>query len=80
MPSWVRSTCGCAVPWPLRDDQLGPRSRRRGWWTRYKDVFTCSYVALESETASIRSTAIWSRVPANLVVRAGGHHRDGSMV
>jgi transcriptional regulator with XRE-family HTH domain len=33
---------------------LGRESRRRGWWTRYKDVFTGSYVALESEAASIR--------------------------
>jgi transcriptional regulator with XRE-family HTH domain len=36
---------------------LGRESRRRGWWTRYKDVFTGSYVALESEAASIRINA-----------------------
>jgi len=37
--------------------QLGRESRRRGWWNRYKDVFTGSYVALESEAASIRINA-----------------------
>jgi transcriptional regulator with XRE-family HTH domain len=34
--------------------QLGRDSRRRGWWTTYKDVFTGSYVGLESESASIQ--------------------------
>jgi len=33
---------------------LGRDSRRRGWWTTYKDVFTGSYVGLESEAARIR--------------------------
>jgi hypothetical protein len=33
---------------------LGRDSRRRGWWTTYKDVFTGSYVGLESEAASIQ--------------------------
>jgi hypothetical protein len=44
---------------PNRDAliQFGRESRRRGWWTRYKDVFTGSYVALESEAASIRINA-----------------------
>jgi transcriptional regulator with XRE-family HTH domain len=32
---------------------LGRDSRRRGWWTTYKDVFTGSYVGLESEAAKI---------------------------
>jgi transcriptional regulator with XRE-family HTH domain len=32
---------------------LGRDSRRRGWWTTYKDVFTGSYVGLESEAATI---------------------------
>jgi transcriptional regulator with XRE-family HTH domain len=32
---------------------LGRDSRRRGWWTTYKDVFTGSYVGLESEAARI---------------------------
>jgi transcriptional regulator with XRE-family HTH domain len=36
---------------------LGRESRRRGWWTRYKDVFTGSYIGLESEAASIRVNA-----------------------
>lgn len=36
---------------------LGREARRRGWWTRYKDVFTGSYVALESEAATIRINA-----------------------
>jgi transcriptional regulator with XRE-family HTH domain len=33
---------------------LGRDSRRRGWWTTYKDVFTGSFVGLESEAASIQ--------------------------
>jgi transcriptional regulator with XRE-family HTH domain len=33
---------------------LGRDSRRRGWWTTYKDVFTGSYVGLESEAAKIQ--------------------------
>src|ERR1039457_507874 len=33
---------------------LGRDSRRRGWWTTYKDVFTGSYVGLESEAARIQ--------------------------
>jgi transcriptional regulator with XRE-family HTH domain len=37
--------------------RLGRESRRRGWWTSYKDVFTGSYVGLESEAASIRGNA-----------------------
>lgn len=41
---------------PSRDAmiRLGRDSRRRGWWTSYKDVFTGSYVGLESEAATIR--------------------------
>ncbi|MGI8445794.1 MAG: Scr1 family TA system antitoxin-like transcriptional regulator, partial [Streptosporangiaceae bacterium] len=33
---------------------LGRDSRRRGWWTNYRDVFTGSYVGLESEAATIQ--------------------------
>jgi hypothetical protein len=33
---------------------LGRDSRRRGWWTTYKDVFTGSYVGLESDAAVIQ--------------------------
>jgi transcriptional regulator with XRE-family HTH domain len=36
---------------------LGRDSRRRGWWTSYKDVFTGSYVGLESEAARIQSAS-----------------------
>jgi transcriptional regulator with XRE-family HTH domain len=44
---------------PQRDAliQLGRESRRRGWWTGYKDVFTGSYVGLESEASEIRRNA-----------------------
>lgn len=44
---------------PQRDAliQLGRESRRRGWWTRYKDVFTGSYVGLESEASDIQRNA-----------------------
>jgi len=44
---------------PERDAliRLGRESRRRGWWTSYKDVFTGSYVGLEFEAASIRVNA-----------------------
>jgi transcriptional regulator with XRE-family HTH domain len=33
---------------------LGRDSRRRGWWTTYKDVFTGSYVGLEYEAARVQ--------------------------
>jgi transcriptional regulator with XRE-family HTH domain len=33
---------------------LGRDSRRRGWWTTYKDVFTGSYVGLESDAARVQ--------------------------
>jgi transcriptional regulator with XRE-family HTH domain len=44
---------------PERDAliRLGRESRRRGWWTSYKDVFTGSYVGLEYEAAGIRINA-----------------------
>jgi transcriptional regulator with XRE-family HTH domain len=44
---------------PQRDAliALGRESRRRGWWTRYKDVFTGSYVGLEAEASDIRQNA-----------------------
>lgn len=44
---------------PERDAliQLGKEARRRGWWTRYKDVFSGSYVVLESEASGIRRCA-----------------------
>jgi transcriptional regulator with XRE-family HTH domain len=44
---------------PERDAllQLGKEARRRGWWTRYKDVFSGSYVVLESEASVIRRIA-----------------------
>jgi transcriptional regulator with XRE-family HTH domain len=37
--------------------RLGREARRRGWWTRYKDVFSGSYVALESDASGIRTSA-----------------------
>ena len=37
--------------------QLGRDARRRGWWTACGDVFTGSYIAMESEAASIRINA-----------------------
>jgi len=36
---------------------LGRDSRRRGWWTTYKDVFTGSYVGLESDAANIQAVS-----------------------
>jgi transcriptional regulator with XRE-family HTH domain len=44
---------------PERDAllQLGRDARRRGWWTAYSDVFTGSYVGLESEAACIKINA-----------------------
>jgi transcriptional regulator with XRE-family HTH domain len=41
---------------PERDAlvMLGRDSRRRGWWTTYKDVFTGSYVGLEYEAARVQ--------------------------
>jgi transcriptional regulator with XRE-family HTH domain len=48
-----------SVTSPERDSliQLGKEARRRGWWTRYKDVFSGSYVVLESEASDIRRCA-----------------------
>ena len=37
--------------------QLGRDARKRGWWTAYADVFTGSYIGLESEAATIRVNA-----------------------
>jgi transcriptional regulator with XRE-family HTH domain len=37
--------------------QLGRDARKRGWWTAYSDVFTSSYVGLESEAATIKINA-----------------------
>jgi len=37
--------------------QLGRDARKRGWWTAYADVFTGSYIGLESEAATIRINA-----------------------
>lgn len=37
--------------------QLGRDARKRGWWTAYSDVFTGSYVGLESEAARIQINA-----------------------
>ncbi|MFJ2034401.1 DUF5753 domain-containing protein, partial [Streptosporangium sp. NPDC087985] len=34
--------------------QLGKDAGQRGWWTAYSDVFTGSYIALETEAAVIR--------------------------
>lgn len=34
--------------------QLGKDAGKRGWWTAYSDVFTGSYIALESEATAIR--------------------------
>jgi transcriptional regulator with XRE-family HTH domain len=37
--------------------QLARDARRRGWWTAYRDVFTGSYIGLESEAATIKVNA-----------------------
>jgi transcriptional regulator with XRE-family HTH domain len=50
---------------------LGRDSRRRGWWTTYKDVFTGSYVGLESEAATIK---VASHVVPGLFQTAGYAH------
>ncbi|MEU7882234.1 helix-turn-helix domain-containing protein [Microbispora bryophytorum] len=34
--------------------QLGRDAGKRGWWTAYSDVFTGSYIALETEATAIR--------------------------
>lgn len=64
--------------------RLGRESRRRGWWTRYKDVFTGSYVALESEAAAIRINAhlvpgfLQTPAYARAVIQATGPWLDNS--
>lgn len=44
---------------PRRDAliQLGRDARRRGWWTKYADAFTGSYIGFESEATKIRVNA-----------------------
>jgi transcriptional regulator with XRE-family HTH domain len=44
---------------PERDAliQLCRDARKRGWWTAYADVFTGSYISMESEASSIRMHA-----------------------
>jgi len=44
---------------PQRDalERLALDTLRRGWWAPYKDVFSGSYVALESDAAAIRVNA-----------------------
>jgi transcriptional regulator with XRE-family HTH domain len=37
--------------------QLCRDARKRGWWTAYADVFTGSYISMESEASSIRMHA-----------------------
>ncbi|HLK00889.1 MAG TPA: helix-turn-helix transcriptional regulator [Streptosporangiaceae bacterium] len=37
--------------------RLGRESRRRGWWTRYRDVLPGPYVGLEAEASS---TQVWT--------------------
>jgi hypothetical protein len=34
--------------------QLGRDARKRGWWTAYNDVFTGSYMGLESEKRALQ--------------------------
>jgi transcriptional regulator with XRE-family HTH domain len=48
-----------AVRSPQREAlvQLSRDARKRGWWTAYSDVFTGSYVGLESEAARIQVNA-----------------------
>ena len=38
-------------------ERLALDTLRRGWWARYKDVFSGSYVALEFDAAQIRVNA-----------------------
>lgn len=44
---------------PQRDalERLALDALRRGWWAPYKDVFTGSYIALESDASQIRVNA-----------------------
>lgn len=48
-----------AVHSPQREAlvQLGRDARKRGWWTAYSDVFSGSYVGLESEASRIQVNA-----------------------
>jgi transcriptional regulator with XRE-family HTH domain len=47
------------VPSPRREalERLALNSLRRGWWAPYRDAFSGSYVALESDAAQIRVSA-----------------------
>jgi transcriptional regulator with XRE-family HTH domain len=48
-----------AIRSPAREAlvQLSRDARKRGWWTAYSDVFTGSYVGLESEASRIQVNA-----------------------
>jgi transcriptional regulator with XRE-family HTH domain len=37
--------------------KLGRDARKRGWWTAYSDVFTGSYISMETEAGTIRINA-----------------------
>ena len=56
--------------------QLGRDARKRGWWTAFSDVFTGSYISMESEANSIRINAHLmpgsSRYPATRTRSSGG--------
>lgn len=48
---------GVASPEREALERLGLDSLRRGWWSPYRDVFSGSYVALETDAAEIRINA-----------------------
>lgn len=66
--------------------QLGRDSRRRGWWTSYKDVFTGSYVGLESEASKIQVNShivpgiLQTADYARAVITATGPWLDGAEI
>jgi transcriptional regulator with XRE-family HTH domain len=65
---------------PERDAliQLCRDARKRGWWTAYADVFTGSYISMESEASGIRLARPRCRagdLPGSRL-RQRGHRRD----
>ncbi|GLW20800.1 hypothetical protein DI270_004330 [Microbispora triticiradicis] len=53
--------------------QLGKDAGKRGWWTAYSDVFTGSYIALETEATAIQT---WEPILVPGLLQSEGYARE----
>ncbi|WP_405086348.1 helix-turn-helix domain-containing protein [Microbispora sp. NBC_01389] len=53
--------------------QLGKDAGKRGWWTAYSDVFTGSYIALETEATAIHT---WEPILVPGLLQSEGYARE----